>query len=113
LPRMTTIAKLNNVVTLINTFVVKPERQEELVRLLDDATEKVMRHLDGFVSANIHKSLDGTRVANYAQWRDEAAFRAMQTDQRAKEHMGGAAALAERFEPVLYKVSSIHERVLG
>jgi quinol monooxygenase YgiN len=110
---MSTITKLNHVITLINTFVVKPERQDELVRLLDEATEKVMRHLDGFVSANIHRSLDGTRVANYAQWRDEAAYRAMLTDGRAKEHMAGAAALAQRFEPVLYTVSSIHERVLS
>lgn len=30
-----------------------------------------MRHIDGFVSANIHASLDGTRAVNYAQWRSE------------------------------------------
>jgi heme-degrading monooxygenase HmoA len=108
---MTTISKLNQVVTLINTFTVKRERQAELVRLLDEATHEVMRHIDGFVSANIHKSLDGTRVANYAQWRDEAAFRAMQQNERAREHMGRAAALAETYEPILYEVSSIHELV--
>ncbi|HET8934540.1 MAG TPA: antibiotic biosynthesis monooxygenase family protein [Polyangiales bacterium] len=106
---MTTIAKLNQVVTLINTFSVKPGQQDALVRILDEATEEVMRHIDGFVSANIHKSLDGKYVANYAQWRDEAAFRAMLTDERAKEHMGRAAALAEKFEPILYTVSAIHE----
>jgi quinol monooxygenase YgiN len=106
---MTTISKINNVVTLINVFVVKPERQAELVRLLDEATESVMKQLDGFVSANIHGSLDGTRVANYAQWRDEAAFQAMQQNEQAKVHMQKAAALAERFEPALYNVASIHE----
>jgi len=106
---MTTISKLNNVVTLINVFVVKPERQAELVRLLDEATDAVMKRIDGFVSANIHRSLDGTRVANYAQWRDEAAFKAMLQDDRAKLHMQQAAALAERFEPVLYNVASIHD----
>jgi len=110
---MTTITKLNQVVTLINTFSVKPERQAELVQLLDEATEHVMRHLDGFVSANIHQSLDGRHVANYAQWRDESAFRAMLQNERAKEHMGRAAALAEKFEPILYTVSSIHEIVMS
>lgn len=109
---MTTITKLNQVVTLINTFTVKPGQQDALVRLLDEATEQVMRHVDGFVSANIHKSLDGKYVANYAQWRDEAAFRAMLTNERAKEHMGRAAALAEKFEPILYTVSEIHEVAL-
>jgi quinol monooxygenase YgiN len=106
---MTTISKLNNVVTLINVFAVKPERQVELVQLLDEATETVMKQIDGFVSANIHRSLDGTRVANYAQWRDEAAFTAMQQNERARAHMQKAAALAERFEPMLYDVASIHE----
>jgi hypothetical protein len=28
-----------------------------------------------FVSANIHKSVDGTRVANYAQWRSQTISR--------------------------------------
>lgn len=106
---MTTITKLNQVVTLINTFTVKPGQQDALVQILDEATEQVMRHIEGFVSANIHKSLDGKYVANYAQWRDEAAFRAMLTNERAKEHMGRAAALAEKFEPILYTVSAIHE----
>jgi quinol monooxygenase YgiN len=106
---MTTISKLNSVVTLINVFVVTPERQNELVRLLDEATEAVMKHLDGFVSANIHRSLDGTRVVNYAQWRDEAAFRAMLQNERAQAHMQKAATLVERFEPVLYSIASIHE----
>jgi quinol monooxygenase YgiN len=108
---MTSISKLDNVVTLINTFTVKPERQTELVRLLDEATAEVMIHLDGFVSANIHTSLDGTHVANYAQWRDEAAFRAMLTNERAKAHMAKAGALADRFEPILYTVTAIHDGV--
>jgi quinol monooxygenase YgiN len=108
---MTTISKLEQVVTLINTFAVKPGQQEALIRVLDEATEQVIRHLDGFVSANIHKSLDGKYVANYAQWRDEATFRAMLANERAKEHMARAAALAEKFEPILYTVSAIHEVV--
>ena len=108
---MPNISKLNAVVTLINTFTVKPEHQAELVRLLDEATERVMRHFDGFVSASLHSSLDGTRVVNYAQWTDEAAFRAMLQDERAQAHMAAAAKLAERFEPALYNVSAIHERV--
>jgi quinol monooxygenase YgiN len=110
---MSTISKLDNVVTLINVFTVKPEKQAELVKLLDEATAEVMIHIDGFVSANLHASLDGTRVANYAQWRDEAAYRAMLTNEQAKAHMGKAAALAEGFEPALYTVTAIHERVLS
>ena len=95
------------VVTLINVFTVAPEQQEELVALLDRATEEVMRRLPGFVSANIHRSLDGTKVANYAQWASREAFEAMLREPRAREHMGAAARMAA-FEPARYEVASVH-----
>jgi quinol monooxygenase YgiN len=103
----TTIDPGAPLVTLINVFTVAPERADELLGLLADATEEVMRHLDGFVSANLHRSLDGRHVANYAQWRSVAAFEAMLADPAAREHMAAAAAMAE-FAPVLYRVESVH-----
>jgi heme-degrading monooxygenase HmoA len=106
---MVTIAKDNDVVTLINFFTVAPEDQQRLVDVLVEATQVVMRKQPGFVSANIHKSLDGTRVANYAQWRSKEAFEAMLRDRAAAEHMGEAARIAERFEPHLYEVSFVDE----
>lgn len=103
----TTIEPGAPVMTLINVFTVAPERQRELVELLDTATEEVMRHLPGFVSANIHASLDGAHVANYAQWRSEEDFKAMLTSPVAQEHMQAALAMAKA-EPVLYTVESSH-----
>jgi antibiotic biosynthesis monooxygenase (ABM) superfamily enzyme len=64
---MVTIAKDKDVVTLINVFTVAPENQQRLVDVLVDATQTVMRKQPGFISANIHRSFDGTRVTNYAQ----------------------------------------------
>ena len=106
---MTKIAVDNNVVTLINVFTVRPEQQQLLVDLLVEATEAVMKYQPGYVSANIHKSLDGTRVTNYAQWRSREAFEAMLKDSEANVHMQGAARIAEKFEPHLYKVSFVDE----
>ena len=101
---VTTISVEQPVVTLINVFTVDPERQQELVDLLVAATRETMAGLPGFVSANIHQSLDGRHVANYAQWRSEHDFRAMLTDPEAVVHMRAAAAIA-RFEPQLYHVA--------
>src|ERR687885_573662 len=106
---MVTIAKANDVVTLINVFTVDPLEQQRLVEVLVDATQAVMRKQPGFVSANIHRSLDGTRVTNYAQWRSREAFEAMLKNQEAAEHMGEAARIAERFEPHLYEISFVEE----
>ena len=64
---LTTTSTDRELVVLINVFTVKPEGQQRLVDLLAEASEKAMHGLLGYVSANIHESLDGTKVTNYAQ----------------------------------------------
>jgi len=100
---MSTIEKGRNILTLINVFTVAPEKQQELVTLLIEATQ-TMKHLPGFVSANIHRSLDGKKVVNYAQWESMADFEAMRKNSKAIPHMQAAAALAQ-FDPILCEVS--------
>jgi quinol monooxygenase YgiN len=97
------------VATLINRFTVAPSRQRELVDVLVQATEDVIRHRPGFVAANIHASLDGKYVLNYAQWENEDAFHAMLADPACQEHMAKASAIGEA-EPALYTVESVQHR---
>ena len=104
----TTIELGSTPITLINVFAVRPERQRELADLLARATEEVMSGLPGFVSANIHLAVDGTRVINYAQWRTEEDFTAMLADPVAQPHMRAAAEVAESYEPHLCSVDSVH-----
>jgi len=106
---MTTISTDQEIVTLVNVFTVEPETQQALVDLLVEATDEVMRHRPGFVSANIHASLDGGRVVNYAQWQTVQDFQAMLGDPVAGEHMAAAGAVAGA-EPHLYAVVSVHHR---
>ncbi len=101
---MATIEKGRKILTLINVFTVAPEKQQALVTLLIDATEQTMKHLPGFVSANIHRSLDGKKVVNYAQWESMADFEAMRKNPEAAPHMQTAAALAQ-FDPILCEVA--------
>jgi len=108
---MSTITPHAGYATLINVFTVRPDRAHELAALLVEATEEVMQHVPGFISANIHVSTDGTRVVNYAQWQTADAFVAMQSDPAAQVHMRAAAEVAEGFDPHLYTVESVHERV--
>ncbi|MGI8912065.1 MAG: antibiotic biosynthesis monooxygenase family protein [Rubrobacteraceae bacterium] len=106
---MTEISVRSDVVTLISVFTVAPEDQQRLLDVLVEATESVMNGMPGFVSANLHKSLDGTRVVNYAQWRSKEDFEAMLEDPEAAGHMREAARIAEKFEPHLYEVSFVDE----
>ena len=100
----TTIEKSAPVVTLINVFTVDPSKQDALVKVLDDATNNVIKDLPGFVSANIHRGLDGRHVVNYAQWESREAMEAMLAHPAAQRHLRDAAALAT-FEPNLYEVA--------
>ena len=58
---MTSIHKNSNIITLINVFNVDPQNQQRLVDLLVEATEQIMNIQEGFIYANIHKSLDGVQ----------------------------------------------------
>jgi heme-degrading monooxygenase HmoA len=95
-------------VTLINVFTVAAEDQQRLVDLLVRATGAVMAERQGYVSANIHRSLDGTRVTNYAQWRSREDFEAMLRDPEAVVHMREAEKIAVSYEPHLYEVVFAH-----
>jgi quinol monooxygenase YgiN len=101
---MTTISTNYKILTLINVFTISPAKQDELIQLLIDATEQTMKHLPGFISANIHKSLDGTKVVNYAQWNSREDFEDMAKNPEAIAHMRACAALAS-FEPILCEVA--------
>ena len=101
---MTTLSPGDGLTVLINTFHVKPGRAQDLVNLLTTATEKTVKHVPGFVSANLHVSLDGKRVVNYAQWQSKAQFEAAVQDPHFKAHMKNVEELVELFEPVLYEL---------
>ena len=100
---MPTISKESKLLTLINIFTVEPAKQRELVDLLIRATETSVRHVTGFVSATLHRSLDGTKVAMYAQWRSVEDYRAMRNDPAASPYLQRALALA-KFEHGMYEV---------
>jgi quinol monooxygenase YgiN len=94
-------------VTLINVFDVEPATQQELVELLTEGTEKVMRERPGFVSVNLLTSNDGTRVVNYAQWHSLEDIKATMADPDAQYYARRAAELAQA-TPHVYSVVSVH-----
>jgi quinol monooxygenase YgiN len=94
-------------VTLVNVFDVDSAKQQELVDLLIDGTEKVMQHRPGFVSVNLLASNDGTRVVNYAQWRSQDDVRATMADPDVQGYARRAAELAQA-TPNVYSVVSVH-----
>ena len=105
---MPNISKENKVVTLINVFTVESANQQKVVDMLVEATQKTMQHIPGFVSASIHKSVDGVRVVNYAQWRSKEDWEAMTKNPKAQRHMKPFFEISKP-DFHLYEVARTHE----
>jgi quinol monooxygenase YgiN len=64
---------------VIVVFEVEPSRQQELLEIVQ-YLETVVKQ-PGFVSSTLHRSIDGTRVVNYAQWTSPEFFKSSMTAQ--------------------------------
>ena len=100
---MTTISKDAKLVTFINVFTVEPVNQLRLMELLARATDQSVRHAHGFVSATLHRSLDGTKVTMYAQWRTIEDYQAMRNNAAASDYLQEALSIA-KFESGMYEI---------
>ena len=100
---VTTISKDEKLVTLINVFKVEPANQQRLADLLARVTETSVRHAPGFISSSLHRSLDGTKVTMYAQWRTVEDYEAMRKDPAPLPYLQEALTIAT-FEPGMYEV---------
>ncbi len=106
---MTTIQKDRKLLTIINVFTVKPERQEMLLDLLVKNTDDFISASPGFISANFHKSLDGKNVVNYGQWESMEAFQAMLKTEEGQKMLADGNKIAESIQPNLYQVYETRE----
>jgi quinol monooxygenase YgiN len=79
----------------INVFTVEPANQQRLVDLLTAATESTVRNIPGFISSSLHRSLDGTKVTMYAQWRSMEDYHDMRNDSTASPYLQQALELSE------------------
>jgi heme-degrading monooxygenase HmoA len=61
------ITQTSGLATMINVFDVEQEKQQQLIEIWLEEGKK-FEAWPGFVSTTLHRSLDGTRVINYAQW---------------------------------------------
>lgn len=76
---MATISE-NDVFTQVVRFDVDPDKQAALISAIVGEVERWVSKRDGFVSSTFHASHDGKHVINYAQWKDEAAFKGFTED---------------------------------
>lgn len=103
---MPVIAKGDRVATVINVFTVAPGDQVRLVELLTSATQSSVRHVPGFLAAALHRSLNGTKVTMYAQWRTVEDYQRMRSRSDTSPFLAEAVTIAT-FDPGLYEVVEV------
>jgi heme-degrading monooxygenase HmoA len=92
-----------NIVILINVFTVEPGNQQRLVDLLIRATDGLVNRAPGFISSTLHRSIDGTKVTMYAQWRSVEDYEAMRRDPAPLPLLQEALTIA-KCESAMYEV---------
>jgi quinol monooxygenase YgiN len=100
------ITREGNLVTLINVFETKPEQQQEVIDQWIRFVEGV-KDEPGMIGTALHRSTDGARVVNYAQWRSEEDLERFV--KKYREQMEARRPLAERVDPHLYEVVYLFE----
>ena len=94
-------------VVLINVFKCQPDKQDALLEMVTTMT-RAQIGLPGFISATLHRGLNGKTVANHAVWRSVEDWKAMARDPRVAAAMSPIMAIAT-FEPNLYEAGEIVE----
>lgn len=100
---MPTIKLDNDIITQINVFTVPPGKQDALIAYLAEAA-RAAREVEGWLSASLHRSLDGTRVVNYAQSANQVAAKRVFDHLTAKGLIDGNKRFGEA-HPGLYTVA--------
>lgn len=94
-------------VELINVFKCDARHQDELMEQLR-ALVRLQTALPGFVSASLHRGLNGRVAANHAVWASADHWKAMTRHPQIVAAMGPILAIAT-FEPHLYEPGEVIE----
>lgn len=105
---MTEISADQGVATFINVFRTEPRNQQRLVDRIIAAHDAMIQHRPGYVSTNLHASVDGYTVIDYTQWRRREDFEAMVRDPAIEPHFRPIGELT-RGEQQAYEVVYTHQ----
>lgn len=93
--------------TVITTFEVSPGTAHDVLELLTDAWDAVIRRQPGFIAGAVHLNDAQTRIATYSQWRDRRDYQAMLRTPEMRERNRAIHAMCKSFEPVMYEVQAV------
>lgn len=103
----TTIDRERDVVTLINTFTLRPEHQQTFVETQRGEYQRLRGQIRGALVANLHRGWSGRRAINYAQFGELGDLLAWQSSDLMKHHRAIIDPYIERAAPALFRVAHV------
>ena len=103
---MPDIRQSAGIVTQITTVKMRPDNQDEVLRLMKERA-KFMARQPGFVSVSLHRSEDGSHVVNYVQWTNRAKLEAAHHSPEFRKKWPRFGELIKEAEPCLYEVAHV------
>ncbi|RDI49618.1 antibiotic biosynthesis monooxygenase family protein [Nocardia mexicana] len=107
---MSTITTQPGILTLIITLDVQPSRCDELIDEIQRTTMDFISRQPGFISANLHRTADSTRIVNYGQWENRELYARARSRPEFEAFSARVGELADRIDPVPCEVVFTEER---
>ena len=107
---MATLDLENKLLTVIVLFKVKPGKQAEALEIVRQLFA-IAQKQSGLVSANLHRSLDGEKIANYAQWEDEDSLNKFRQLPETLALIGPIQGLVEEMDGLPYEIVASESKV--
>jgi hypothetical protein len=98
------IAEPAGVIAMINVLSTDPSRVDQLMDVWRRGAERFWENMPGAMAAALHRSEDGMRLVNYAQWTSGEAWQ--QARQEAGDNRAGMHGFGTS-DPRLYKLDTI------
>ncbi|WP_280273844.1 putative quinol monooxygenase [Nocardia wallacei] len=94
----------SGVLTLIITLHVQPSNCDALLAEIQSTTADFIALQPGFVSANLHRTADSTRLVNYGQWESRELYDEARARPEFQAFSTRVNELADRVDPVACEV---------
>ncbi|MEL6162052.1 MAG: antibiotic biosynthesis monooxygenase family protein [Cyanobacteria bacterium J06627_32] len=107
---MATLDIENKLLTVIVLFRVKQDQQADVVDRVKELFA-IAKQQPGFISANLHRSLDDIKVANYAQWKDAASLAQFQQLPEVQQLIEPLQELIEEMDSHRYEIVASESKV--
>lgn len=100
---MAVIDQYRDILTVLVEFDIDPTNCDEHIRKIKEFFNNVVRKQPGFISANLHLSLDKKKVINYAQWKNEDFYNEFLNNEEVQS--AGKMVLIKDSKSILMKVA--------